>query len=106
MSEVLKIHGFHVEEARDGRDALNLFENVGPSLVIMDVKIPSVDGLEVCRRIRTGSNVPILMVTGASDANTAVEIQKAGANTFLSKPFGIDQLVQRVEELIIQSSSG
>jgi DNA-binding response OmpR family regulator len=106
MVEVLKIHGFHVEESRDGQVALNLFKNIGPSLIIMDVEIPSVHGLEVCRRIRTSSNVPILMVTGSSDPETAVEILKAGADAFLSKPFGIDQLVQHVEELIGQSSSG
>ena len=64
MSEVLQIHGYRIESTRDGQEALDVFGKIEPSLVIMDVGIPSIDGLEVCRQMRMQSAVPILMVTG------------------------------------------
>ena len=100
MSDVLNIHGFRVEAVHDGQAALDLFENIDPSLVIMDIGIPTVDGLEVCRRMRIQSNVPILIVTGLADEDTVNRILESGANAYLVKPFDIHVLVQQTKELI------
>ena len=100
MSDVLNMHGFRVEAVHDGQAALDLFGNIDPSLVIMDIGIPTVDGLEVCRRMRIQSNVPILMVTGRADRDTVNSIMEAGANAYLAKPFDIDVFAQRAKEII------
>jgi DNA-binding response OmpR family regulator len=100
MSEVLKINGYQVEAAGDGNAALELFEKISPSLVVLDVGIPNVGGLEVCRRMRVQSDVPILMVTGRADAETVLLIHKSGANAYLPKPFDIKLFAQQVTSLI------
>jgi two-component system response regulator MtrA len=100
MSEVLKINGYQVETAGDGNAALELFEKISPSLVVLDVGIPNVGGLEVCRRMRVQSDVPILMVTGRADAETVLLIRKSGANAYLPKPFDIKLFAQQVTSLI------
>jgi two-component system response regulator MtrA len=100
MSEVLKINGYRVETASDGNAALELFEKINPSLVVLDVGIPNVGGLEVCRRMRVQSNVPILMVTGRADAETVLLIRMSGANAYLPKPFDIKLFAQQVISLI------
>ena len=104
MSEVLKIHGFRVEGVQDGQDALDLFEKIDPSLVIIDIGVPTVDGLEVCRRMRMESQVPILMVTGRAGGNTANSILEAGADAYLAKPFDIEEFLRLVEGLVDGSS--
>lgn len=105
MSEVLKVHGFRVEAVQDGQDALDLFSNIDLSLVIMDIGIPTVDGLEVCRRMRSQSDVPILIVTGRADGDTVNSIMEAGADAYLAKPFDIDVLVQQAEAIMKSPSA-
>ena len=104
MREVLNLHGFRVEGVRDGQAALDLFERIDLSLVVMDIGIPIVDGLEVCRRMRIQSDVPILMVTGRADEDTVSSILEAGANAYLAKPFDIDDFMREVEALVDGSS--
>ena len=99
-SEVLSIHGYRVEATHDGQDALALFDTIDPALVIMDVGIPTIDGFEVCRRMRLQSSVPILMVTGWTDPDTVNRLMDGGATGYMPKPYDIVELVQWIEEAI------
>ena len=103
MAEVLSMHGYRVEATHDGQDALALFGTMDPALVIMDVGIPTIDGFEVCRRMRLQSDVPILMVTGRANPGTVNRLMDGGASGCMAKPYDIVELVQRVEEVIKSS---
>jgi two-component system, OmpR family, response regulator MtrA len=86
--------------AADGRVALEQFQKETPDLVILDLMLPQIDGLEVCRRIRTDSRVPILMLTARRDEADVVLGLEVGADDYLTKPFGIRELVARVRALL------
>jgi two-component system response regulator RegX3 len=102
----LQREGFHVEVARDGIEALEEFERVSPDLVLLDVMLPRLDGVEVCRQIRTTSNVPIIMVTAkASEIDTVVGLE-VGADDYVSKPYRLRELVARMRAALRRSASG
>ncbi|OOM09395.1 response regulator transcription factor [Clostridium saccharobutylicum] len=88
--------GYEVDVAYDGRDALRKAENSDYSLIMMDIMIPSLNGIEVCRRIRQFSDVPIIMLTAKSDVPDKVLGLDAGANDYLTKPFAIEELLARI----------
>lgn len=88
--------GYEVDVAYDGRDALRKAENSDYSLILMDIMIPSLNGIEVCRRIRQFSDVPIIMLTAKSDVPDKVLGLDAGANDYLTKPFAIEELLARI----------
>jgi two-component system response regulator RegX3 len=92
----LQREGFQVEVARDGAEALERFDEVQPDLVLLDVMLPRLSGIDVCRRIRTTSNVPIIMVTAkASEIDTVVGLE-VGADDYVAKPYRIRELVARM----------
>src|SRR3954452_1737917 len=83
----LKREGFRVQVARDGAEALVLFDAVHPDLVLLDVMLPKVSGIDVCRQIRTKSKVPIIMVTAkGSELDTVVGLE-VGADDYVTKPY-------------------
>ncbi|AGX43859.1 response regulator transcription factor [Clostridium saccharobutylicum] len=88
--------GYEVDVAYDGRDALRKAENSDYSLILIDIMIPSLNGIEVCRRIRQFSDVPIIMLTAKSDVPDKVLGLDAGANDYLTKPFAIEELLARI----------
>lgn len=88
--------GYDVDLSYDGRDALRKAENSDYSLILMDIMIPSLNGIEVCRRIRGFSDVPIIMLTAKSDVPDKVLGLDAGANDYLTKPFAIEELLARI----------
>lgn len=92
--------GFRVVPARNGREALELFRQESPDLVILDWMLPEVDGLEVCRRLRAQSGVPILMLTARGELDDKVLGLETGADDYLPKPFKFKELLARVRALL------
>ena len=88
--------GYEVDKAYDGREGLEKVENKEYDLVLLDIMIPSLNGIEVCRRIRQFSNVPIIMLTAKSDVPDKVLGLDVGANDYLTKPFAIEELLARI----------
>ncbi len=92
--------GFRVQVARDGAQALELFDAVRPDLVLLDVMLPKVSGIDVCREIRTRSKVPIIMVTAkGSEIDTVVGLE-VGADDYVSKPYRLRELVARMRAVL------
>jgi two-component system, OmpR family, response regulator RegX3 len=92
----LKREGFRVQVARDGAEALALFDVVQPDLVLLDVMLPLISGVDVCREIRTRSKVPIIMVTAKSSEIDTVVGLEVGADDYVSKPYRLRELVARM----------
>jgi len=92
----LEHEGFHVVQARDGEEALRRFEENEVDLVILDIMLPKLDGLEVCRRLRAQSAVPILMLTARDDELDKVVGLELGADDYITKPFSIREFRSRV----------
>ena len=97
--------GFRVQVARDGAQALDLFDAVRPDIVLLDVMLPKVSGIDVCRAIRAKSKVPIIMVTAkASEIDTVVGLE-VGADDYVSKPYRLRELVARMRAVLRRSPS-
>lgn len=96
----LEADGYRVRYAADGRRALELFEQEPPDLVILDWLLPGLDGLEVLRRIRSQSPVPVLMLTARTDEIDRVLGLEVGADDYLTKPFSMRELIARVHALL------
>lgn len=96
--------GFEVHVATDGAAALERFEQVAPDLALLDVMLPLVSGIDVCRQIRTTSAVPIIMVTAkAGEIDTVVGLE-VGADDYVAKPYRIHELIARIRALLRRSS--
>lgn len=100
---VLRGKGFDVVTAGDGASALDAFDRVKPDLVLLDLMLPGMDGIEVCRELRRRSGVPVLMLTARSDTADVVEGLEAGADDYLTKPFEPDELVARIKARVRRS---
>jgi len=98
---VLEADGFRVIEAHDGHQGLEMAATERPSVVILDVMMPGLDGVEVCRRLDHKS-MKVLMLTALGDVTTEVASLEAGARGYLTKPFSSMELLDRVEELLRQ----
>ncbi len=96
----LRYERFEVELARDGPGALAAFARRRPDLVILDLNLPGLDGLEVCRQIRRQSDVPIIMLTARGEVDERVEGLEAGADDYLPKPFKFKELLARVRAVL------
>jgi two-component system response regulator RegX3 len=102
----LQREGFRVQVARDGVEAVELFEKVDPDVVLLDVMLPRMSGIDVCRQIRTRSQVPIIMVTAkASEIDTVVGLE-VGADDYVSKPYRLRELVARMRAAIRRAPTG
>lgn len=92
--------GYRVLTASDGNRALRLAETENPDLLLLDIRMPLMDGLEVCRRVRNFSTVPIIMVTAKDSEEDKVAGLDAGADDYLTKPFGAPELMARVRAVL------
>jgi two-component system response regulator MprA len=107
VRRALALEGYHVSEAAGGREALDVLRQGAPDAVVLDVLMPDVDGLEVCRRLRAaGDRVPVLMLTAREAVVDRVAGLDAGADDYLVKPFALDELLARLRALLRRSSNG
>ncbi len=101
----LSREGFDVTVARDGNEALKLFDDVGPDLVLLDLMLPRLSGIDVCRSIRTRSSVPIIMVTAkGTEIDTVVGLE-VGADDYVAKPYRLRELVARMRAVLRRTPS-
>jgi two-component system response regulator RegX3 len=100
LSVGLRREGFVVEVARDGAEALAQFDAVHPDLVLLDVMLPGISGIDVCREIRTRSKVPIIMVTAKSSEIDTVVGLEVGADDYVTKPYRLRELVARIRAVL------
>jgi DNA-binding response OmpR family regulator len=101
----LERDGYRVVQARDGEEALRRFSEDNFDLVVLDIMLPRVDGLEVCRRLRAESTVPIIMLTARDDELDKVLGLELGADDYITKPFSIREFRSRVRALLRRSAS-
>lgn len=99
LTAALEEEGFQVLTAHDGREGLRRFTAEQPDLVVLDVLMPEMDGLEVCRRIRASSQVPILLLTSRAEEVDKVSGLDSGADDYVSKPFSTRELCARLRAL-------
>ncbi len=100
VSRNLRARGFVVLEASNGLEALALWEREDPHLLILDIMMPRMDGLEVCRRVREHSAVPIIVLTALDAESDKVTALDLGADDYLTKPFGVEELLARVRAML------
>ena len=96
----LKREGFKVEVARDGYEALERFDVVRPDIVLLDVMLPRISGIDVCRQLRKRTQVPIIMVTAKSSEIDTVVGLEVGADDYVTKPYRIRELVARMRAVL------
>ncbi|MDO4505327.1 MAG: response regulator transcription factor [Spirochaetales bacterium] len=99
----LEHEGFEIKRAVNGREALELFESFGPDVILLDVMLPELSGLEVLRRIRKTSSVPVIMVSARGETYDKVNGLDAGADDYIAKPFEIEELLARLRAVIRRS---
>ncbi len=92
----LRAHRYEVRTAADGESALDTFHDWQPDLVITDLQMPEMNGIELCREIRKIAETPIIVLSVKGEEKTKVEALDAGADDYITKPFGIDELLARV----------
>jgi DNA-binding response OmpR family regulator len=105
LEELLRRAGHEVEQAADGRAGLRALHSSRPDLVLLDVTMPNLDGWQTLERIRDLSDVPVLMLTGRGEELERVRGLKAGADDYVTKPFGRQELLARVEALLRRASA-
>jgi DNA-binding response OmpR family regulator len=100
----LRREGFAVDAAREGGEGLRLALQSRPDLVILDLMLPGVDGLEVCRRLRAASETPVLMLTARTEETDRVLGLELGADDYVTKPFSMRELIARVRAILRRSA--
>ena len=103
VSLYLKNAGYDVRAATNGADALASVQSQQPSLIVLDLMLPDIDGIEICRRIRQKSDVPILMLTARDEDVDKIIGLEVGADDYLTKPFNPRELVARVKSILRRS---
>ena len=103
VGRVLQEEGYRIENATNGLEGLDQFYKVLPDLMILDVKMPEMDGWETLRRIREISNCPVIMLTAFGSTNDIIQGLELGADDYLVKPFGVQELIARVGTVLRRS---
>lgn len=96
-------HGYEVRVASEGQAALDLFDAWSPDLVVTDLSMPNMDGLKLCKKLRELSQVPVIVLSVRGDEATKIEALDAGADDYITKPFGMGELVARVRAALRRS---
>lgn len=102
---LLREEGYQVLTAEDGRQALHLIEEEEPDLLVLDVMMPHIDGLEVCRRVRQSRNVPIIILSAKGETSDRVLGLELGADDYLAKPFEPSELLARIKALLRRAAA-
>jgi len=98
--------GYEIAEARSGEQSLETFREFLPDLVLLDLNMPGMGGLEACRQIREGSEVPVIILTVRNTEDEKVEALDAGADDYVTKPFGMKELLARVRAAMRRAPTG
>ena len=98
--------GFRVTVARDGVEALQLYEETGPDILLLDLMLPKLSGIDVCRTVRTRSQVPIIMVTAKGTEIDTVVALEVGADDYVTKPYRLRELVARMRAVLRRAPGG
>ena len=110
IQELVKLYleneGFRVESAGSGKEALEKIDVIKPSLVVLDIMLPDMNGLDVCRELRQRADVPVLMLTARKDDIDKILGLEMGADDYLTKPFNPRELVARIRAILRRSGSG
>jgi two-component system KDP operon response regulator KdpE len=102
----LSSRGYDVRAAADGVIGFEIFSDWNPDLLITDLAMPNMDGLELCRKVRASSQVPIIILSAKGEEKIKVQALDIGADDFVTKPFGIDELLARVRASLRRAHSG
>jgi len=105
LKTTLSSQGYGIRTASDGEEALQLMKGWAPDLVVTDLRMPNVDGLELCRRIRTESRIPIIVLSVKGEETIKVEALDAGADDYITKPFSVNELLARVRAALRRAST-
>lgn len=106
LARAIELEGYQVDAVGDGAQALEAIEDERPDLLLLDVMMPTVDGLAVCRRLRNqGNDLPILILTARTETSDRVVGLDAGADDYLPKPYDLDELLARIRALLRRTSS-
>jgi two-component system, OmpR family, response regulator MprA len=106
LRRALMLKGFQVELTKDAATALDILDGEPPDLIILDIMMPGLDGLRLCRLIRANHDLPILMLTALDSVRDRVVGLEAGADDYLAKPFATDELLARVNALLRRARTG
>ncbi len=104
VSANLEANGYTALHARDGEEALKAIEKDLPDLVVLDIMMPKMDGYEVCRRLREWSRIPVIMLSAKRDEKDKVKCLDIGADDYLCKPFGLDEILARIRAVLRRSN--
>ena len=105
LKTTLSSQGYGVRSAGDGQEALNEMKSWQPDLIITDLRMPNVDGLELCRRVRKESRIPIIVLSVKGEETIKVEALDCGADDYITKPFSVNELLARVRATLRRSSN-
>ena len=103
---ILTAEGYEPSYCADGASAVNVFHDSDPDLVLLDLMLPGVDGVEICRHIREESDVPVIMLTARTDTQDVVSGLEAGADDYVTKPFKSKELLARVSTRLRRTNPG
>jgi len=105
LRQALRKEGFVVHLAADGEEAMEVFEAVSPGLVLLDVMLPRMSGIDVCRKIRAAGTTPVIMVSARNEEIDAVVALEVGADDYVAKPYRVRELVARMRTVLRRSVS-
>jgi DNA-binding response OmpR family regulator len=103
MQNMLELEGYEIVATQNGSAAISMFDNFSPAMVLLDIGLPDMDGITVCKCIRRFSKVPIIMVTGNAEVKIKVEGLYAGADDYITKPFSYSELIARMNVVLRRS---
>src|SRR6266705_611624 len=105
LKTTLSARGYSIRTASDGDDALQVMKSWTPDLVITDLRMPNMDGVELCRHLRAKSGIPIIVLSVRNEERTKVEALDAGADDYVTKPFSVNELLARVRAGLRRAST-
>lgn len=105
LMTTLTSHGYAIRLAADGDEAIQVMKDWAPDLLITDLSMPNMDGLQLCRSVRTRSTVPIIVLSVRGEDQAKIEALDAGADDYVTKPFGINELMARIRAALRRASS-